>query len=125
MARPLLQPRLAVAAGRTTSIAPVATVTTARLEWEDGHRRFEGEAADLRRAAVLHEQRDLVLEELRRRVGSTFTLEELVAVYVESERWLSEVIEERAPSRGWATTASVAGDAAFHAYSRQALDYAP
>ena len=47
------------------------------------------------------------------------------AVYVDSDQWLSEVIEERAPSRGWARTATVAGDAAFHAYSRQALDYAP
>jgi hypothetical protein len=103
----------------------MATVTTARLEWEDGHRRFESEARDPGRAEVLHQQRGILLEELRRRVGSTFTLAELVAVYTESERWLSEVIEERAPSRGWARTASVAGDAAFHAYSRQALDYAP
>ena len=101
-------------------------MTAARLEWEEGHRRFESEARDAGAGPMsLHAQRDVVLEELRRRVGSTFTLAELVAVYTESERWLSEVIEERAPSRGWARTASVAGDAAFHAYSRQALDYAP
>ena len=66
-----------------------------------------------------------MLEELRRRVGSTFTLAELVAAYADSERWLREVIEERAPSRDWARTASVVGDAAFHVYSRQALDYTP
>ena len=104
----------------------MTTVTTARLEWEEGQRRFESEAArDPRRAAALHEQRGVVVEELRRRVGATFTLAELAAAYGESERWLSEVVAERAPSRGWATTASVAGDAAFYAYSRQALDYAP
>ena len=103
----------------------MTTVTTARLEWEDGHRRFESEARDPGRVEALHAQRDVVLDELRRRVGSTFTLAELVAVYTESERWLTEIIEERAPSRGWARTASLAGDAAFHAYSRQALDYAP
>ena len=103
----------------------MTTVTTARLEWEEGHRSFESEVRDPGRAAVLYGQRDVVLEELRRRAGSTFTLADLLAVYVESERWLSEVIEERAPSRGWATTASVAGDAAFHVFSRQALDYTP
>jgi hypothetical protein len=29
------------------------------------------------------------------------------------------------PSEGWARTASLAADAAFHAYSRGALDYDP
>jgi len=103
----------------------MTTVTSARQEWEEGRRRFETEAHDPRRAEVLHAQRDAVVAELRRRIGSTFTLAELAAVYVDSERWLAQVLEERAPSRGWSRTASIAGDAAFHAYSRQALDYAP
>jgi hypothetical protein len=103
----------------------MTTVTSARHDWEEGQRRFEAEARDTVRGAALHAQRDAVVDELRRRVGSTFTLAELAAAYVDSERWLAEVIEERAPSRGWARTASIAGDAAFHAYSRQALDYTP
>ena len=103
----------------------MTTVSAARREWKDGNRRFEEEARDAARADTLHEQRDAVLEELRRRVGTTFTLAELAAAYSESERWLREVIEERAPSTGWARTVSLAGDAAFHAYSRQALDYVP
>jgi hypothetical protein len=103
----------------------VTSVPAARLEWEEAERRFEVEARDPRRATAVLRQRDVVLEELRRRIGPTFTLAELVAVYADSERWLSEVIEERAPSRGWATTATLAGDAAFHAFSRQALDYEP
>ena len=100
----------------------MTTVDSARHDWEEGQRRFEAEALDAARAAALHAQRD---EELRRRVGSTFTRAELAAAYADSDWWLSEVIEERVPSRGWARTASVAGDAAFHVYSRQALDYAP
>jgi hypothetical protein len=103
----------------------MTTVTSARLEWEQGNRRFEDEVGADVGAEVLHSQRDVVLEELRRRVGSTFTLAELAAVYAESDRWLSEVIEERVPTRGWSRTVSLAGDAAFHVYSRQALDYAP
>jgi hypothetical protein len=103
----------------------MTTVTAARLEWERGHRRFEDETHDHADAGVLHAQRDIVVEELRRRVGSTFTLAELAAVYDDSDRWLAELIEERAPTRGWSRTVSVAGDAAFYAFSRQALDYTP
>lgn len=101
------------------------TVTSARHDWEDGQRRFETEAQEPARADTLYAQRDAVVEELRRRVGSTFTLAELAAAYADSDEWVAEVIAERVPSRGWARTASVAGDAAFHVYSRQALDYAP
>jgi hypothetical protein len=103
----------------------MTTVAVARQEWQEGHRRFEREVREEGRSDVLHDQRDAVLEELRRRIGTTFTLAELVALYDGSERWLREVIEERAPSRGWVRTASLAGDAAFHAYSRQAQDYVP
>ena len=103
----------------------MTTVSSARHDWEEGQRRFEAEALDAAGAEALHAQRDAVVRELRRRIGSTFTLAELADAYADSDRWLPEVIEERAPSRGWARTASVAGDAAFHAYSRQALDYAP
>ena len=100
-------------------------VSAARSEWQDGHRRFVEAARDPRRADALHEQREVVLEELRRRVGTTFTLAELAVAYDSSERWLRDVIEERAPSPGWVTTVTVAGDAAFHAYSTQAQDYEP
>jgi hypothetical protein len=103
----------------------MTTVSSARHDWEEGQRRFEAEGLDAARAGALHAQRDAVVEELRRRVGSTFTLADLAAAYADSDRWLVEVIAERVPSRGWAQTASIAAAAAFHAYSRQALDYAP
>lgn len=103
----------------------MTAVSAARREWEDGRRRFEEEARDPARADVLHAQHDAVLEELRRRVGATFTLAELASAYAASERWLREVVEERAPSKGWARTVSLAGDAAFATYSRQAQDYTP
>lgn len=103
----------------------MTTVAAARREWADGHRRFLAEARDPTRADVLHQQRDAVLDELRRRVGGVFTLAELADAYAGSERWLREVVDERAPSRGGTRTVSLAGDAAFHAYSRQAQDYAP
>lgn len=103
----------------------MTTVSAARREWEDGNRRFDEAARDPARADALHAQHDAILEELRRRIGTTFTLAELATAYAGSERWLREVVEERAASRGWARTVSLAGDAAFHTYSRQAQDHTP
>jgi hypothetical protein len=100
-------------------------VAGARREWEEGNRRFLEEARDPARADALHRQLEAVTEELRRRVGGTFTIAELVAAYTGSERWVLHVVEERAPSKGWARTATLAADAAFHAYSRGARDYEP
>ena len=101
-------------------------VDAARREWAEGHRRFVREASsDPARADVLHRQLDVVFDELRSRVGGVFTLAELAEAYDDAESWLLTVVGERAPSRGWARTASLAGDAAFHAYSRGAQDYEP
>ena len=98
---------------------------SARQQWEEGSRRFHEEARDPVRADLLHEQLDAVTVELRRRVGGTFTLAELAEAYAGAERWVLHAVEERAPSKGWARTASIAADAAFHAYSRGAQDYEP
>ena len=103
----------------------MTTVAAARREWEDGNRRFAEAARDPARADALHRQREAVLDELRRRVGAIFTLAELARAYDGSERWLRQAVDERAPTRGGARTVSLAGDAAFHAYSRSAQDYEP
>ena len=103
----------------------MTTVSAARRIWEEAGRRFDEEARDPRHAAAMYDQRDAVVEELRRRLGSTFTLAELADAYAAAERWLLAVVGERAPSKGWIRTATVSGDAAFHVFSRQAQDYAP
>jgi hypothetical protein len=103
----------------------MSNVAGARREWEEGNRRLLEEARDPARAETLHRQVEAVTEELRRRVGGTFTLAQLAATYTGSERWVLPVVEERAPSKGWARTATLAADAAFHAYSRGAQDYEP
>ena len=103
----------------------MTTVDGARREWADGNRRFLREASDPRRAEILHRQVEVVTDELRRRVGGNFTLAQLADVYAGAEGWLLAVVDEQAPSEGWARTASLAGDAAFYAYSRAAQDYEP
>jgi hypothetical protein len=66
-----------------------------------------------------------VLDELRKRMGQTYTLAELVAAYGESERWAREVLEERAPLSGWHRDLTIVLGAAFEAYGRGAIDYEP
>jgi hypothetical protein len=97
----------------------------ARQQWEDGHRRLEGEAKDRRRAATLYAALAAVQEELRRRVGETFTLAELAEAYAGAEDWARETVSERAAGPGWPRTVSLVTDAAFYAYARGATDYRP
>jgi hypothetical protein len=103
----------------------VTTVSSARRQWADGRTRFLNAARDPGQADALHRQRDAVLEELRRRVGGVYTLGELVEAYDGAERWLHEIVGERAPSKGWARTVAVVSDAAFYDYSVGAQDYVP
>jgi hypothetical protein len=75
------------------------------FQWEDGERRLaEADDATYRRAT-----RSLV-EELRRRLGSTFTLEELAELY--------------ASSPDFGTDPAWLVDAAFWRYAREATDFA-
>jgi hypothetical protein len=64
-------------------------------------------------------------EELRKRVGETFTLAELADAYGTSDEWLREAVEERVEAPGWQRHLSVVQDAAFHLYARGATDYTP
>jgi len=89
----------------------------ALFQWEEGERRLR-EADDPRRAA-LDRAVGLVLEELRRRLGSRFSLEELSELYAGGEAWASEVAR-----RAFAgTESSWIVDAAFARYAREASDY--
>jgi hypothetical protein len=96
-----------------------------RQEWEEGYRRLEAERDDPRRYRRLVEQLEVVVDELRKRMGQTYTLAELAAAYGDAERWAREAVEERAPAPGWPRDLSLVLAAAFHSYQRGAVDYAP
>jgi hypothetical protein len=104
----------------------VATaLEAARQQWAEGNRRFESHAADPEAYLWLLEQLEAATEELRKRVGETFTLAELADVYGGSDAWMREALEERAALPGWVRQISVVQDTAFHLYARGATDYAP
>lgn len=102
-----------------------AEIESARREWEEGRRRLLEHAGDLREQERLLAQVDVVTEELRRRVGGTFTLAELTRAYAGAETWSREIVSQRAPAPGWPRTLSLVEAAAFHVYARGALDYEP
>jgi hypothetical protein len=80
-------------------------VENALFQWEDGARRLaEADDSSYRRAT------QELLEELRKRLGSTFTLEELADLYAS------------APDLG--TDPAWLVDAAFGRYAREASDFA-
>ena len=97
-------------------------VRLARSQWAEGSRRFdEAVKADRR----LLDASDAVSDELRRRVGQTFTLEELAAAYETAERWAYEAVADHAAFPGWPRRLTDVLDAAFHLYALGATDYAP
>ena len=95
-----------------------------RREWEDGYGRFEHLSRDRVAGDRLRAQLDVVTDELRKRVGQTFTLEHLAQTYERADEWAREAVSERAATPGWPRTLAIVQDAAFHLYQRGAVDYA-
>lgn len=100
-------------------------VEVARQEWDEGRRRLESARDDPHRYRQLLELVELLLDELRRRVGQTYTLAELAAAYDESERWGREALAERAQAAGWPRELTTVLAAVFDSYQRGASDYVP
>jgi hypothetical protein len=99
----------------------------ARYQWEDGLRRLDGAGEETARRRHLTLLVDAVGDELRRRVGGTFTLQELADAYVRSEEWVRDIVIEATPAKARAGVKDTAliQDAAFGLYARGAIDYSP
>jgi hypothetical protein len=100
----------------------------ARQQWEEGARRLDAEEGDPVRHRQLWILVDAILDELRRRLGQRFTLDELVALHASAaEDWAREVVTEWLPPEPRVGLADVALvlDAAFHLHARGASDYRP
>src|SRR3954447_14283266 len=93
----------------------------ALFQWESGKRRLEEiEEPRLRRQA--DRLVDAVREELRRRIGPTFSAGELAELYGEGTDWCQQVAIDVAPAMEG--EAQSLGDAAFWLYLRGATDFA-
>ena len=93
----------------------------ALFEWEEGRRRLrelsEDPAARRRADRIV----DAIREELRRRVGITFTAAELAESYAQGTEWCLQLAMEIAP--GTADSQALA-DAAFWLHLQNASDFA-
>jgi hypothetical protein len=102
-----------------------SAVELARQQWADGKRRLDDARPNAQRHRRLLAQVEAVTEQLRRRVGGIYTLEELTAAYRDADKWLRQDLAEAAPGTEWSPDATVAADVAFHLYARGARDYEP
>ena len=93
---------------------PEYPIDNAIFRWEEGERRLR--AADDATRRRLDRSADAVLDELRRRVGSMFTLAELAALYGSGTDWASDIANVGGDSEAVV-------DAAFGRYARSAADY--
>jgi hypothetical protein len=103
------------------------SLPSARHQWDEGKRRLAGEGEDTARSRHLDLLVAAVTEELRRRVGQTFTLGELAEEYESSDDWVRDVIAaaELPRARAGIRDASIVQDAAFARYAQGASDYQP
>ncbi len=96
----------------------------ALFQWEDGDRRVRELSADPRLAIRLRRAVEAVREELRRRIGPTFSAAELADLYGRGTDWCLEAAALAAPEQAVDLDPQAVVDGAFHAYLRGAADYA-
>ena len=97
----------------------------ARQHWQDGNRRIEATRPDRRRYVELIGGIELVLAQLRKRVGQNFVLTELAAAYDGADEWVRDLLDDGDPEGSGPTEPGTIADAAFYAYARGAADYRP
>jgi hypothetical protein len=98
------------------------TFDNAAFEWEQGMRRLAAAPPELRPA--LERVIDRIVIELRRRLGSRFTTEELAELYGRGTDWTLDIAVQVAPEDPSAWDQGIVADAAFARYVRGAADYA-
>ena len=100
---------------------------TARLQWDEGVGRLEDARHDETRYLELVGLVDAVVNELRRRVGQTFTLAELADAYDGAEEWVREVVvgAMRPSAAAGVSDTALVQDAAFGLFARGAVDFRP
>jgi hypothetical protein len=100
-------------------------VELARQHWLDGMRRVEGAREDRRRYRDLIGNVELVVAQLRKRVGQTFTLAELADAYDGADEWVRDLLDDADPEGSGPSEPGTVADAAFDVYCHGAADYRP
>lgn len=96
-------------------------LANALFQWEEGARELAS-IDDPRRRRIADRVVSAIRVELRRRIGPTFSADELAALYGEGTDWAQQIAIDVAPAA--ADDAQILADAAFFIYLRGAGDYA-
>jgi len=95
----------------------------ALFQWEEGARRLGELARDPRAARTATRAVDSIRDELRRRIGPTFTAQELADLYGRGTDWCLEAARRAAPMGAVDLDTQAIVDGAFYLYLRGASDY--
>jgi len=95
---------------------------SAVAQWQDGVRRLE--AVPREDVRLFERVTERIYAELRRRLGSAFTTDELVDLYDGGTAWAEQLVMEIAPDEPRAWDPRIVVDGAFGRYLREASDYA-
>ena len=101
-----------------------ADLESARLEWERAFSDLAEVTSDPAGAERVRGQLEVILAELRRRVGGTFTVRELADEYAGADVWVRHVLSLQ-DTPEWPRTLALVEGAAFNLYARGAVDYRP
>jgi hypothetical protein len=99
-------------------------IGNALYQWEEGHERLRALTADPRAGARVWRAVDAVRDELRRRIGATFTGTELADLYGQGTDWALDAIRWSMPEEAADLDPQAVVDGAFFLYLRGATDYA-
>jgi hypothetical protein len=95
----------------------------ALFQWEEGASRLRELSAEPRTARNANRAVDAIREELRRRIGPTFTAQELAELYGRGTDWCLEAARQAAPMSAVDLDPQAIVDGAFFLYLRGAKDY--
>ncbi len=97
------------------------SIENAIFQWEEGRRSLQALAEDPKERRRTDRIVGAIREELRRRVGSTFTAAELAEHYGQGTEWCLQLVAQVAPS---VSDAQALADAAFWLHLQGASDFA-
>jgi hypothetical protein len=95
----------------------------ALFQWEEGANRLRETSQDPRLARMTNRAVDAIRDELRRRIGPTFTAQQLAELYARGTDWCLEAARNAAPMEAVDLDPQAIVDGAFYLYLRGATDY--
>ena len=99
------------------------SLDNALFQWEEGARRLGELSGDPRAARTARRAVEAIRDELRRRIGPTFTAQELADLYGRGTDWALEAARHAAPMSAVDLDPQAIVDGAFQEYLRGAKDY--